>query len=133
MQNGRTWMGAVIALGLVAAVGYPLYAAGGAGSTAAKDLLKKMEEEKITLVKAIDAAESHTKGKAVSATATMHDKDVTIDVYCVKGEEIFLAVVDGKNGKVTKSDPVSEIGGQPTNPAPSKPDTKPQKPKDKKP
>jgi hypothetical protein len=104
----------VIALAVTAIVAYPLYAqAVHQGIAAAKEILKAMDEHKITLVKAVEVAEKHADGKPVQAAVLMHGKDLMFDVYCVKGDKIMLVTVDGKTGKATKSEEVKEIGGKP--------------------
>jgi hypothetical protein len=114
MKNIRRLIIPVVALAIVAIVAYPLYAqVMGKGIAAAKDLIKSMDEHKITLVKAAEVAEKHeTGGKAVHAAAVMHGKDLMFEVYTVKGEKIMLITVEGKTGKAVKSDEVKEIGGK---------------------
>jgi hypothetical protein len=132
MKNIRRLIIPVVALAIVAIVAYPLYAqAVGKGIAAAKDLIKSMDEHKITLVKATEVAEKHESGgKAVHAAAAMHGKDLMFEVYTVKGEKIMLITVDGKTGKAVKSDEVKEIGGKPEKAAEKK-DVKEEKKADK--
>jgi anionic cell wall polymer biosynthesis LytR-Cps2A-Psr (LCP) family protein len=115
MKNARRMLVPMVALVVVAIVAYPLYAqAVGKGIAAAKDLIKAMETDKATLVKAVEAAEKHESGgKAVQAEAVMNGKDLTFQVYTVKGDKIMLVTVEGKTGKATKADEVKEIGGKP--------------------
>ena len=114
MKNTQRLIIPVVALAIVAIVAYPLYAqAVGKGIAAAKDLIKSMDEHKITLVKAAEVAEKHESGgKAVQAAAVMHGKDLMFEVYTVKGEKIMLVTVDGKTAKATKAEEVKEIGGK---------------------
>jgi hypothetical protein len=126
MKNGRRLLVPVLALIVVAIVAYPLYAqVVGKGLAAAKDMLKAMEADKATLVKAVEAAEKHESGgKALQAEAVMHGKDLMFEVYTLKGDKIMLVTVEGKTGKATKANEVKEIGGKPEKAAEKKEEPK---------
>jgi hypothetical protein len=130
MKNVRRILVPVLAMVVVAIVAYPLYAqVVGKGLAAAKDMLKIMEADKATLVKAIEAAEKHEGGgKALQAEAAIHGKDLMFEVYTVKGDKIMLVTVDGKTCKATKAEEVKELGGKPAadkKDEPKKTDNKP--------
>ncbi len=70
-----------------------------------KDVSKAMDEAKQTPGNAVAAAEADTKGKAVSVTAAVKDKNVVFSVHTVAGDKCQIVTVD-KTGKVTeKKDP----------------------------
>ena len=127
MRNVRTLAIATIALAALCLVVYPVYAQVAKGAAHAKEMCKMMDENKMTLVKAITAAEEHCKGKALQAAVHQHEKALTIDVYCIEGDKIMLAKVDGKTGKVTAADKVKELGGHPEKKHEGKPKESPKK------
>lgn len=132
MRNMRRTMIPVIALAVLAIVAYPLYAqVMHEGIAAAKEMLKAMDEHKITLAKAVEVAEKHDGGKALHAAAVMTGKEVNFEVYCVKGEKIMLVTVEGKTGKATKAEEVKAIGGKPEKAADKKEPAKTEKPAEK--
>jgi hypothetical protein len=139
MKNSRRILVAVLAMVVVAIVAYPLYAQiVGKGIAAAKDMIKAMDTDKASLVKAIESAEKHENGgKALQAAAAIHGKDLMFEVYTVKGDKIMLVTVEGKTNKAIKAEEVKELGGKPAaekKDEPKKADNKPAvKPNNKKP
>ena len=107
----RKWK---IVLGVVAAstvvlVGWPVYAHCGTCATSGKDMVKLMEEGKLSLGKAIELAEEHSKGKAVAAHCELEEGGLEIEVYCLVGDKIMEVEIDGKTGKVTEMEEVKAL------------------------
>jgi len=110
MKRTRTWVAATAAC---AVLGLGVYAAiaqqsGQVATTQEKDTVKALSEHHMTLVKAIEEAERHAKGEAISATAQMSGKNATIDVACVVGNNVKHLMVDVSTGKLTESPPVQK-------------------------
>ncbi len=89
----------VIVFGLLA---WPVYAHCGKCAGSCKDMVKKMDDGKLSLGKAIELAEEHSKGKAVAAYCELEDGGLEIEVYCLVGDKIMEVEIDGKTGKVTE-------------------------------
>lgn len=66
-----------------------------------KDIAKVMVENKMTLAKAIEAAEQYTKGLALTAVTRVQGKDILVDVMCLSSDVIRNVTVDVKTGQVT--------------------------------
>ena len=115
MNTNRTrrWAIAAGAVVILAIVAYPLAAQVIQAMANAKDTLKAMEEHKITLVKAVEVAEKAADGKALRAAAIMHEKDLAVQVWCMKGDKILFVSVDGKTAKAGKAEEVKEVGELP--------------------
>lgn len=78
-----------------------------------KDIVKFMADHKMTLAKAIEAAEQHSKGQALRAMAEMENADVVVKVACLVGDNVKHLVVDAKTGKVTEAAPPQAMGPSP--------------------
>ena len=65
-----------------------------------KDVVAKMDASKVTLTKAIEAAEAGSKGKATAATAKMDGDKLAFVVHTVVGDKVMEVPVDatGKAG-----------------------------------
>ncbi len=87
----------VLVLGLLA---WPVYAHCGKCAASGKDMVKLMEEGKISLGKAVEIAEKHSNGKAVAAYCELGGDGLEIEVYCLVGNKIMEVEIDGKTGKV---------------------------------
>ncbi len=81
---------------------WPVYAHCGKCASDCKDMVKQMDDGKISLGKAIELAEEHSKGKAVAAYCELRDGGLEIEVYCLVGDKIMEVEIDGKTGKVTE-------------------------------
>ena len=86
MRKVRTLAIGTIALAILCLVAYPVYAQVAKGAAHAKEMCKMMDENKMTLAKAITAAEEHCKGTALQAAAHMQNKDLMVNVYCLAGD-----------------------------------------------
>lgn len=64
-----------------------------------KAVVQAMEENKITLVRAIEAAEESSKGKAIGARATLDRDKLSFTVQCVVEDKLEMVRIDGKTGK----------------------------------
>ncbi len=98
-QNSLVVVAGVLAFGLLA---WPVYAHCGKCASSCKDMVKKMDDGKLSLGKAIELAEEHSKGKAVAAHCELEDGGLEIEVYCLVGDKIMEVEIDGKTGKVTE-------------------------------
>lgn len=110
MLRSKWVLGSLLTLGLALAIAIPVYAHGHS-VTACKDMLKKMDEGKASLGKAIEAAEAATKGRALTATARMDDGGkLAYAVYCLNGDKVQLVTVDA-TGKAGEAKDVKELPG----------------------
>lgn len=62
-------------------------------------IAKQMTDEKVTLVRAIQAAEASTKGKAVHASVRMNGNDLDIRVQCLVGDKCMEVPYNPKTSK----------------------------------
>lgn len=99
MKLNRKSVVAVVALGALALIAWPVYAHCGRCAGSAKDMVKAMDGKALTLAKAVSAAEAHSKGKPLSAVSTMKEDKVEVHVYSLVGEKIMECTVD-ESGKV---------------------------------
>ena len=98
----------VLVFGLLA---WPVYAHCGKCASSCKDMVKKMDDGKLSLGKAIELAEEHSKGKAVAAYCELEDGALEIEVYCLVGDKIMEVEIDGKTGKVTEMKEAKALPG----------------------
>lgn len=77
--------------------------AGSKASENDKQLVKLMSDYHMTLAKAIESAELHSKGHAISAAAHMQGNDGIVSVTVVAGDSEQRLTVDIKTGKVTEA------------------------------
>lgn len=105
-QNSLVVVACVLVFGLLA---WPLYAHCGKCAGSVKDMVKKMDDGKLSLGKAIELAEEHSKGKAVAAYCELEDGGLEIEVYCLVGDKIMEVEIDGKTGKVTEMEEVKAL------------------------
>jgi hypothetical protein len=108
MKRHNTLTIAVLGLcGLAAYIAYPALAHCGKCAADAKKIAQSLQGGKVTLAKAIEAAETHSKGKAISVTPVMDDAGkLTLQVFSVVGDKIQRCDVDGQTGAVGKSEAV---------------------------
>jgi hypothetical protein len=107
-RSNTTLIVAVLGLcGLAAYIAYPALAHCGKCAADAKKIAQSLLSGKVTLAKAIEAAETHSKGKAISVTPAMDDAGkLTLQVFSVVGDKIQRCDVDGQTGAVGKSEAV---------------------------
>ena len=98
-QNTLVAVAGMLVFGLLA---WPVYAHCGKCASSVKDMVKKMDDGKLSLGKAIELAEEHSKGKAVAAYCELEDGGLEIEVYCLVGDKIMEVEIDGKTGKVSE-------------------------------
>lgn len=101
-MNARFRMIYVVTAALAVIGGGTLLAqdAGKSSSPNDKQLLKLMTDHGMTLSKAISAAEHHSKGQAISATAQMQGSDGVVNVVLVNNQTTEQVSVDIKTGSV---------------------------------
>ncbi len=92
----------VVAVSTVVLVAWPVYAHCGKCATSGKDMVKLMEEGKLSLGKAIEIAEKHSNGRAVAAYCELEGGGLEIEVCCLVGNKIMEVEIDGKTGKVSE-------------------------------
>jgi hypothetical protein len=114
MMQFKRFACAMLALTSAGLVGYTVLAqAGHAGdpaqrhNTAAdgRQIATQLDQNKMTLAKAVGAAEEHSKGRAISATTQIMHDQAALHVWCVVGDpasppKIFKCHVDLATGKV---------------------------------
>ncbi len=113
MKRTNGLLTALAALGTLGLVALPVYAwAGGMDAAAGKTVAKAMDDAKLTLGKAIEAAEAASKGKAVGAWSTWEGGKLGFSVYCMVGDKLNSVAVDGtgKAGKMEEAKMMS-MGG----------------------
>lgn len=93
----------VAALSLVALVAWPVYAHCGRCVGSAKEMIRAMDDGKVTLASAINAAEAHAKGKALGAHAQLDEGKLGFEVYVLANDKIMDVTVDYM-GKAVKMD-----------------------------
>lgn len=114
MKRTKVLAVSAIALAAVCLVAYPVYAQVAGNLTTAKEMLKTLDQNKMTLVKAITMAEEHCHGQALEAlTQTQQGQGTAIEVYCVTGEKIMRVTISAQTDKITATDEVTRLGGQP--------------------
>ncbi len=100
-RKGKIVLG-VVAASTVALLAWPVYAHCGKCAASGKDMVKLMDEGKLSLGKAIELAEKHSNGKAVAAYCELEGGDLEFEVYCLVGNKIMEVEIDGKTGKVSE-------------------------------
>jgi uncharacterized membrane protein YkoI len=68
----------------------------------ASEATRLMEEFKFPLTKAMEVAEAHSKGTALTGKTDVQEGNLTITVSSAVVDKLMLVTVDGKSGKVTK-------------------------------
>jgi uncharacterized membrane protein YkoI len=83
-----------------------------AAKSAESDALA-IDTAKISMTRAVSAAEQHVGGKAVRAEYAQHKGQRVFDVEVVKGKQVMDVMVDSASGKViaTREDKV-DLGGE---------------------
>ncbi len=109
-RKGKIVLG-VVAASTVALLAWPVYAHCGKCAASGKDMVKLMDEGKLSLGKAIELAEKHSNGKAVAAYCELEGGDLEIEVYCLVGNKIMEVEIDGKTGKVTEMEEKRSLPG----------------------
>lgn len=99
-------------LAALAVAGTAVYAHCGRCADSTKNMLSELDKEKMTLVKAIDIAEKHAKGKAAAALVEVDHGKSEIEVYCLANDKIVLVEMD-MAGKVRESRDVKFLPVEP--------------------
>jgi hypothetical protein len=98
--NRVKWtVGTVVVIGLLGLIAWPVYASCGKCAGDCKKIVKMLDDGKLTLGKAIEAAETHSKGRALAAYSELEGDTLEVAVYCLVGDKIMEVEVDGKTGK----------------------------------
>lgn len=121
MIQSKRFVYSLLALGSVGLLGYTVLAQVRAAShhrNSAEDgkkIASQLDRNKMTLSKAVEAAEDHSKGRAVSVVTQINEHDqAALHVWCVAGEpagapKIFKCYVDLASGKVAGMQEVHEF------------------------
>lgn len=103
----------VVSMALVGAgamLAYPVYAHCGKCAADGKKIVAQLDQNKMTLAKAVTSAEQHSKGRAISVISELNDSDkLALEVYCISGEKIMRCNVDGTAGSVIDMKEVKEF------------------------
>lgn len=73
------------------------------------DVARLLQQNRMSLVKAITAAESHSSGKAIAAAVRVEGQSGQVLVHCVVNDKCTIVPVDVRTGKA----------GKPTDPTPA--------------
>lgn len=106
MRTTPLMVAAVLGMALVAVEGRAQEVAGMAKVDPA--LVAAMKEAKISLGRGLAASEK--QGKAISGKFELEDGKLQLSVYTMKGDQFFEVIIDFRNGKVLKTEPIS--GGE---------------------
>lgn len=87
------------------------------------DVAKAMDAGKMTMTKVAEAAEAHSKGKALSVVAKAAAGKASYEAYCLAGEKLQMVKVDD-TGKATGMEEAKMLPGG-SAPAEEKPKPKP--------
>lgn len=111
MRLARNVVGWVVPIGVLGLLLLPVPAR--AQDKKYDEVLKQMEAAKLTLKKAVEAAETVSKGKAVAAYTSMKGAKAELLVYCEvdgKSMEVPVDVKTGAAGKVAEATGKEEKG-----------------------
>ncbi len=103
-------LAAVVAAGLALAA-WPVYAHCGKCAGSAAQMIKVMEEGKLSLAKAIQIAEKHCNGKAVAAYCELEEEGLEIEVICLADGKLKEVEIEGKTGKVSEVEDLKSLPG----------------------
>ncbi|GMU37589.1 MAG: hypothetical protein KJ057_03775 [Phycisphaerae bacterium] len=108
MLRSKSFVRGLMALGLIVAVAVPVSARFSDVIADCKAVVAKMDESKVPLGKAVEAAEAHAKGRAVLAMGAVTEGKLSYSVYCVVGDKLMNVTVDA-TGKVSASEEATEL------------------------
>ncbi len=67
-----------------------------------KTIAARLDKDKMTLAKAVAAAEGHSKGRAIAAVPSTESPDnLSIEVYCMNGDKLVRCSVNASTGAVS--------------------------------
>lgn len=90
---GRAYLAGLIALG----VSWAVYA-----DTRDDEALRQLQQTRMTLARAIAAAEAHSKGRAIAAHVRVEGQTAQVLVHCVVNDKCNIVPVDVRSGKAEK-------------------------------
>jgi len=99
-------------LGIAGAIAYPALAHCGKCAADGKKIAAQLDQSKSTLAKAVTAAETHSKGRAISVISELNDKgQAAVHVFCIAGEpaKIMKCHFDYATGTVKGMKEVTEF------------------------
>jgi hypothetical protein len=110
MTKLRMMACSLLVAGVAGVIAYPVIAHCGKCAADGKKIAAQLDQNKMTLAKAVTAAEAHSKGRAISVISELNDKDkVALEVYCIAGDppKIMKCNIDGTAGSVIDMKEVS--------------------------
>jgi uncharacterized membrane protein YkoI len=128
MRRSHTWVLAALGASAIAIAALPVLAQSKPPEKASKEkaVVQAMEENKITLSRAIEVAEENSKGKAIGARASLDRDKLSFTVQCVVEDKLEVVRIDGKTGKPMapgrKDAPKDDPKGEKKPKAPEPPD-----------
>ncbi len=108
MTRTRWLVLAVVAAGLALAA-WPVYAHCGKCPASAGQMIKMMEEGKLSLARAVEIAEKHCNGRALAAYCELEDEGLEIEIICLATGKIKEVEIDAKTGKVTEMEDLPHL------------------------
>ncbi len=109
-MRSRWILGGVLVAAFAALSALPILAHCGKCTDSAKQIASMLDAGKMSLGKAIEAAEKESKGRAVGVYCDVKKDALGISCYCMVGDKLMQVDVDGKTGKVTGSKESKSIG-----------------------
>jgi hypothetical protein len=115
MHRSTLFAATVLVAGAVGAIAYPVFAHCGKCAADGKTLAALLDKNKLTLDEAVEEAEDHSKGRAISVLSQLDEHDhVLLHVWCITGKDseapkIVRCNVDPATGKVSDMKEVDEF------------------------
>lgn len=105
MTRIPSWARIAMVMAVVGAIAWPVYAHCGKCAADCKKMATAMDAGKVTLAKVIEAAETASKGKALTASTQLTGEAVEFTVDCLVGDKIMEVKVDktGKAGEMKEA------------------------------
>lgn len=91
--------GSLVLAGSALLVAYPVFAHCGKCAADGKKIAALLDQNKLTLARAIESAEKHSKGRAVSVISKLAENDkLAVEVYCMAGDKIMRCNIQDTGG-----------------------------------
>jgi hypothetical protein len=121
MKRMKSVFLSIALVGTSALVVYPLFAHCGHCAADGKTIVEQLDKGKLTLAKAVTAAEQHSKGRAISVISELNDEHkLAMEVYCIVSDstgsgsasaapKIMKCQIDGATGTVSEMKEAKEF------------------------
>src|SRR3972149_819334 len=103
MSRAKKFALPLVGVGVLAFLSANTYAHCGKCAEDCKEMVKALDTNKVTLAKALEAAEAASKGKAIGANSKWAGGKMDMSVTCMVGDKAMSVAVDGA-GKAGKSE-----------------------------